>query len=336
MDEKREAERTGAYATAITQDLSRLWMINHSLRPNYPNLEFDQWLRATRLVSQDFYTIATPFVYKNFGSSDEFFVGRLIYDQDDLNPLVKERDLQYTTQLRLPSIASEHIIEDIAILTPLMESLDRSGYARNGKSTNFDILEDRWWDMFSIDTLRAVGANLRSLKLCVFQTEEYRDRLLDTNGLYLIRDQCPQLEILNIDVDFDQPEEKLNSALVAISRFQSLTKLHISAGMRFIRKGCSFDSIDSIDPEFDCGATHLQVSNRKKPGKESDWVALHRAKISGITASYWAYVGLDTIWNCMPSRFLVSENSFVAFKTLMFLDNGETCKSRTFPEYLKG
>ncbi|XMA10913.1 hypothetical protein WAI453_003704 [Rhynchosporium graminicola] len=175
----------------------------------------------------------------------------------------------------------------------------------------FVILEDRWWDMFSIDTLRAVGANSRSLKLRVFQIEEYRDRLLDTNGLYLIRDQCPLLEILNIDVDFDQPEEKLNSALIAISRFQSLTKFHISAGMSFIRKGCSFDSIDIIDPEFDCGATHLQVLNRKKPGKEFDWVALHRAKISAITASYWAYVGLDTIWNCMPSKFLLSENSFV-------------------------
>ncbi|CZS88322.1 uncharacterized protein RAG0_00046 [Rhynchosporium agropyri] len=298
MDEEREAERTGAYATAITQDLSRLWMINHSLRPIYPNLEFEQWIRATRLVSQDFYTTVTLFVYKNFESSDEFLVGRLIYDQDDLTLLVNERDLQYTTQLRLPSIASEDIIEDIAIFTPLMESLDRvcvpskdlakvqsltisdtaclidKGVALElllsramqemANLRIFDILEDRWWDMFSIDTLRAVRANLRSLKLRVFQTEEYRDRLLDTDGLYLIRDQCPLLEILNIDVDFDQPEEKLNSALVAISRFQSLTKLHISAGMSFIRKGCSFDS---IDPYFGCGATHLQVLNREKAGK---------------------------------------------------------------------
>ncbi|XMA10914.1 hypothetical protein WAI453_003705 [Rhynchosporium graminicola] len=100
MEEEREAEITGAYATAITQDLSRLWMINHSLRPNYPNLEFEQWLRATRLVSQDFYTIVTPFVYKNFESSDEFLVGRLIYDQDDLTPLVKDK---------IPAIDVDHL-----------------------------------------------------------------------------------------------------------------------------------------------------------------------------------------------------------------------------------
>ncbi|KAL2066823.1 hypothetical protein VTL71DRAFT_1247 [Oculimacula yallundae] len=188
------------------------------------------------------------------------------------------------------------------------------------------IRHKQWKEIFSIENLRFPGASLTSLNLHGRRSgeEEPELRLLNAKYMYCIRDHCPNLKALSLDIDFtlaDVSFDWLQAHLVelginswqyestevvaALSRYHSLTILDIWSCLSLVRKGAT---VHGTDPEYDAGCAISDKLLSAKLGENFSWLALHMDRRSGGDRPHWAALDEGVVWPPFDARMLVSRD----------------------------